>query len=83
MTTLLLPDPLADAAEQRARLHGRLDAARDRLACVVSAFLDALEDHSEAVRAHAFGCIREASVAEQAAYDAWAATLADTAEVRL
>ena len=83
MATLLLPDPLADAAEQRARLHGRLDVARDRLACVVSAFLDALEDPSEAVRAHAFGCIREASVAEQAAYDAWAATLGDPAEVRL
>ena len=82
MTTLLLPDPLADAAEQRARLHGRLDAARDRLACVVSAFLDALEDPSEAVR-DALRCIREASVAEQVAYDAWAATLADTAEVRL
>ena len=49
----------------------------------MSAFLDALEGPSEAVRAHAFGCIREASVAEQAAYDAWAATLADTAEVRL
>lgn len=83
MTTLLLPNPPANAAEQRARLHGRLDVARDRLACVVSAFLGALEDPSEAVRAHAFGCIREASVAEQAAYDAWAATLADTAEVRL
>ena len=83
MTILLLPNPPANAAEQRARLHGRLDVARDRLACVVSAFLDALEDPSEAVRAHAFGCIREASVAEQAAYDAWAATLADTAEVRL
>lgn len=83
MTTLLLPNPPANAAEQRARLHGRLDVARDRLACVVSAFLGALEDPSEAVRVHAFGCIREASVAEQAAYDAWAATLADTAEVRL